>query len=507
MLETRVCRSQRRPLRVVVLCGVVLAMVLLVNQAVSVSAEEAVAETVIFDDLLNRPQIEMDDAQRMCGRYAMFLWLQITGHAVDYASVERGVPVGESGTSLEQMELASQEWASGMKAVSATAAALKRLDSPTIAHIWIDTEAGRQGHYLVLIRVEDERVYLADGANLVADWVPLQRFLQMWSGFLLVPQKPVLNQVGEYFVMISMVCIGMIAISMATRSVRRHARFVRKLTWANVGVALVCPFLLGCGGDVKGVNSLLDAKPVESDRRDTVLRVTRDQADMGTIALGDKAITEFELANVSDRSLTLVLGYPTCNCLEAKLEKDILFPGEVTSLRMHLGAAGHQSGPRAASVTLSAIDTEDTTSSKPPVWRFLVSGMLEGMKIQSYTLRYPANGRLPEAAPLRCAIFAEPTAKPEAVRILETYIDDNDTGLEFGKPVMDEPELRPNMVRFGAEIPIQLDATIPPRTGRHHVTIVYEIDGKRGTASGVFNVIPSQVKNETGEKDASSAAE
>jgi predicted double-glycine peptidase len=422
-----------------------------------------------------RDQVQdLSDARRDCGRHCLYIWLSLTGREITWSAVRDQVLVSDDGSSLADLVRASANWRPALRAIRATPDDLRQIPLPAIAHLWLNEEGQRVGHYVVLLRVDSDSVCVADGTTSFVGRSALADFLRVWSGYLLVTSDTTGIWLERAVFMINLVLLAALA-----RSITKRARSSHR-SWACLAI-LAAIMISSCNKIRERDHSAGAAASSQSlvANRENVLAVPVTDKDLGVVELGGAAKASFTVENVSNSPLSLTLGDPSCSCASATLSRQSISPGERAEVTMVVSTA-HETGPQVASVTLGSVQPEH-------VWRFLVRVLLEGLELDPYTLRLPdSTTTTPGPDPLTGRLIVGKSDKQ--VEILRTTVV-GAAGLKLQKAELLEKEEFPRFCRYSIKIPVSLATDARPQNGTYRVRVTFRIDDKMGEAATFIHVI------------------
>jgi len=260
-------------------------------------------------------------------------------------------------------------------------------------------------------------------------------------------------------------------------------------------IALIGMLLIsGCR---KSADAVPDIPKVAADSKaeENLLSIPITQKDVGLIELGKVAKATFSVANLSQHELKLKLGAPSCNCANVELSKDRLAPGESAELTMIISSVG-ESGPQAASVTLSTVPTGR-------VWTIISRAILEGLEWDDYVLRLPLpENKAKEKGKAQLEKRELPAVRgrltigrqKKQVEILRTVLEPapgkGTPGIEFGEPRLSRREDFEEFSRYWVELPVHRVTGSPLQKGKYRFRVTFRIDDKLGETGGNILIVP-----------------
>lgn len=117
-----------------------------------------------------------------CGPNCLYAYLALHGRPTTLEAISSKVPLGVEGATMADLKRAANSLGVTSRIVKATASGLASSPLPAIAHLH-----SRRGHYVVVLRVGSSEVTTMDMSSGVITSLPSDRFLEMWSGHLLIP--------------------------------------------------------------------------------------------------------------------------------------------------------------------------------------------------------------------------------------------------------------------------------------------------------------------------------
>ena len=120
---------------------------------------------------------------RRCGINCLYAYLTIHGSPTPIEVLIKTVPIGERGSNLKDLKDASRIGRFESSVVKATPRSIETLSLPAIAHL-----NSREGHFLLVLRVDNDNITVADMTTGEVETKPLGSFARDWSGYMLVPK-------------------------------------------------------------------------------------------------------------------------------------------------------------------------------------------------------------------------------------------------------------------------------------------------------------------------------
>jgi peptidase C39-like protein/uncharacterized protein DUF1573 len=442
-------------------------------------------------------RIDPEETERACGRRSLYVLLRLIGCQLDYKDLSR-VPVNERGSSMADLVDAAKAWGCRLETKQGDLSSLVNAKLPLIAHIWLDRRQRSLGHYVVVVRQQAGRIYYVDattGRNVLSS--SLQQFNDAWSGYVIVP----VNNMD--FWLVFWTAINVLAVALAAFWLRAVHRLGRRSALAAAAFLGVLAPMGGCAPESRGVApdstagppSVANAKDSEKQGPRALATSVRFR-DLGTVPPGTEAKAVFTLTNISTKPVELSLGQPTCGCVAMRLDDPVIAPGRSTCLSMILSSvAGTEAGPREASLQVGLVGSSEQYS-------FTVRGILEGLKVDPYTIKIPSKleGFAPD--PIEGEfIIEDATAKASAIKDVRLVEESGDGSLagafSVGTPRLGEETRMPQFKVRRFSIPVSLREHALPKSGSMRLRVSYQIGGVISEYSTPARVFPkAEVRSE-----------
>ena len=130
---------------------------------------------------------EVCDKLYACGVNSLYLFLNLHEHQTDFETLKSKVAIGENGTSLYDLQNVAATLGFPVETVRCSYSSLCSLSMPVIA--WINRNPGEPhesviGHFIVLIRANDEGVVYLDGTSGEQSAMTQTYFVEQWNGMI-----------------------------------------------------------------------------------------------------------------------------------------------------------------------------------------------------------------------------------------------------------------------------------------------------------------------------------
>lgn len=172
------------------------------------AADAAVPDPIPIEFRLERPW----QSGPQCGGTACFVLLRMLNVDCDFEAVTRCVPTGQKGASLTDLKTALAAWGVSAEVVRTTPDGLRQVEFPCIVHQAFD-DLPERGHFFVLCGRSGEKLAAIDGTSSAFFYLDPDVFERSWSGYLLIPKKPVgdtvLRSLLYGLVLATVVCLVM----------------------------------------------------------------------------------------------------------------------------------------------------------------------------------------------------------------------------------------------------------------------------------------------------------
>jgi hypothetical protein len=410
--------------------------------------------------------IDVRKADQCCGQRSLYTWLRLVGTQVTFDQVAARVPVTDEGTSLAELQHASEYWSAGLTAVRATLNELDRIPLPAIAHIWLNQRSNDpKGHYLVLLSISSESVAYADSATSKVDKMSRQTFASIWSGYLLVRKDAYADWMRRIsvFIVIMSLCLC-VALWMRRGAIGSRVKLASLL--------LLMPAVLGCRPTSADNSSFPGTSARSSSVAPLIINTSARSRDLGFIRVGHEARASFAISNVSNQRLKLHLGRASCACIRATLSKDVIEPRESAELVLLLSSSDSVAGSRQGGVMLGT--SADATS-----YLFEAKGIVEGMNTHPYAMRLPTDTTSFTPDPIVGEIILSPDHSEASVTISDVTVarenGESADPIDLQTPELFSLEKFPYYARLRFRIPVVLKAGRQPAVGQYSIRITYHI--------------------------------
>ena len=292
-----------------------------------------------------------------CGVASACMLARLLGREIDYRDAVAAIPIEGGGSSLLALQQGLQTMGLSAAILKAQPAELDRMAMPVIAHLLPRHETNNSvGHFLLVLHVDDHFVrYIEPSYAASIETVPRNQFLRCWSGYLVAadPPKTLSAQCIDFALWGAIATSIAIALLPVGRSILGFLRGTRK-QWAVFVVGASCASQ-GCVALRPNLGeSLRVSERLPETQQMPGLVAWNTEADLGALPRNGSAEGLFRIENLSDAQVHLHLGSPTCRCSQARIDKEILKPGESTNVRMLMRSRPLQAGPVDARVYVAA---------------------------------------------------------------------------------------------------------------------------------------------------------
>ncbi|HEV3298385.1 MAG TPA: cysteine peptidase family C39 domain-containing protein [Planctomycetaceae bacterium] len=298
-----------------------------------------------------------------CGVACGYMLARLRGRHINYSDAVSAIAIENGGTSLLALQEGLRRLGVATTSLKATPRDLDRIAMPVIAHMLPRRETSSAvGHFLLVLRVDDHSVrYVEPNYAASIETVPRNQFLRCWSGYLVAPTPhKAVFETSFKFALCTLFAIVLTILLGVFPHVRWYAR--RRPKNCKLRAMLLLVGLVGASSLTTGCATMRPSSHVPPDvslsRPQTEdpsrLVVWSTEADLGALPRDGVAEAIFRIENQGDSQVCLHLGMPTCRCSEARLERDVLKPGESTNVCMMMRSRPHQAGPAEARVYVEA---------------------------------------------------------------------------------------------------------------------------------------------------------
>jgi len=119
---------------------------------------------------------------RQCGPNCLYAYLALHGKSTTLDAIAARVLVGNDGANMADLRKAASGLGLPSRVVKSSVDRLGDWQLPAIAHLHT-----RSGHFVLLLQATPESVTIGDMNNGQINTIVLDRFSELWSGYLLVP--------------------------------------------------------------------------------------------------------------------------------------------------------------------------------------------------------------------------------------------------------------------------------------------------------------------------------
>jgi hypothetical protein len=135
-------------------------------------------------------QGEIWRSNHLCGQNCLYVMLRMMGIRTDYSRVTESLSDQLADISLTDLERIGRRNGLGCVMGRGDRRALEELPKPVITHFEPDRpDTEMSGHYVLVLRSDQDRVVFLDGTTAVIEEMPWRDFLRRWSGYMIyVPE-------------------------------------------------------------------------------------------------------------------------------------------------------------------------------------------------------------------------------------------------------------------------------------------------------------------------------
>lgn len=141
------------------------------------------------DSLVRLSNSESWRIPKNCGPNSLYAYLKLHGCDGSMRQILNLATPDEKGTSMQTLCDAANQLGVPSKIVEMPRLEAGNIKMPVIAHL----SGTRLGHFVVVLRVNADRIVTADLVNCTIQEESISAFKRNWSGFLLVPKQTVLG--------------------------------------------------------------------------------------------------------------------------------------------------------------------------------------------------------------------------------------------------------------------------------------------------------------------------
>jgi hypothetical protein len=295
-----------------------------------------------------------------CGVACGYMLARFLGRDVDYDDAVAAIPVENHGTSLLALQNGLQRLGVSSSVIKAAPQELDRMRMPVIAHVFPRRETRNSvGHFLLLLETDGRSVrYIEPNYAAAIVTLPRNQFVRSWSGYLVVP-APKESRAERFFEIIlwgafaATISIGVAPVGRAIVARSEWSKVARRL-FSLGAVMVACVWISGCSRSETAGNLELEAAAASEMPKMPRPIAWNTDVDLGALPRGGAADALFRIENQGNAPLSLHLGAPSCRCSEARLEREIVAPGESTNVHMVMRSRPRQAGPANAQVCVEA---------------------------------------------------------------------------------------------------------------------------------------------------------
>lgn len=417
------------------------------------------------------PLVELFDAAntlKECGARSLHVMLALNanGRRPPYSQLRSELGEGADGTSPGRMVAVANRWGLELETVYAPPESIHSFPLPAIVHLWLTPEKSADGHYVVLLDVNETDVTFVETA-LSARLRRMSRaeFGRFASGYALTKKRP-----SSLWMNLGLGATLATAYLFFVASTSRQKLLPMTLLVAGIGAGLP-----GCGSQT------VEQPPyIPSPKRASPLVSAVTAHDIGVVGPQSQVPATFTVSNSSSRAVDIRVVQTSCACVNATVDDPTLGPGASTVVRTKIHAEETSlPGPLAVEVRVAAIDTVGDGG----VLVLKLFGVVRGLRTERVFLRVPASlqGWAPE--PIRGEFYLDrQVAGNAAIEIAEVgWIGRNaPQGIAFGDPVISECLDRGDHSVRRVVIPLTVESTARPPSGEYHAVIRYRAGAEEG---------------------------
>lgn len=396
--------------------------------------------------LVSKEQPESND----CGVKCLSLYLRMMGYGFDSEQIREQCHLPEDGLTLEELRIASAFFGVTLEGVYANGDELSRLPMPSIALLEGDSTSGGIGHYVVVIKLDNDNVVVADPRYESLITISRDAFQRLSSGRFLVRQS-LESQLRTFgFCLALLATIAMVISAWRKVSARRQISKVANLL-------IVFALFAGCSED---------RSPAKKYVAKHVLEVDQDEVVLGRVVTDQPRQIEFRVTNRSSEGLSIELA-KSCGCLSARLDPPhSLAPNQSAKVLVEIDPRG-KSGAFTETVYLRPVEVGEQRELR-------IHGTVDGVWLELNRLTLHASAESDSKIELNGFVSAKTTQR----RLLSA-----DLGLEG--VVVDIDALREQFVPtnqngapFVWTVPLVAKGNAwKSQLGTHRGFLTYELDG------------------------------
>jgi hypothetical protein len=412
---------------------------------------------------IERP-VKVSETIQECGARSLFVLLALGGSPckVEYSELVNELDGNGSGSTFGEIANVACRRGVDLGLSYVQRESLHSLALPAIVHMWLSPDRKQDGHYVVLLRVEDASVTFVETRVATAvRKMSKSRFLQLFSGYALTKQRPAWRwaRLGTGLLLAGAYGITLV---MLRSDNRRSARAL--VVWC------LLLFTSGCGGD------RLSAPPYSGPALPRSPLVAVDKwHEVGLILAGSQVSSVFTVSNPTLKSLQLKVVHASCGCVHASIAEPSLGPGGSTTVVVEIdSSATLRPGPLLEEIHVVAegVGVEDNR---------LILGTratVQGWLPNNFVVRVPScidGWQPPHLRGELC--FESASSRDDKVELIgvDWAAESSPGGLILGTPMLECPKDHGNHSRQRLEIPLVCRSNVRPMTGEYGVAIDYRI--------------------------------
>lgn len=138
-------------------------------------------------------QVDLWRTSERCGVNSAYAFLKMQNKDVAYGTLVSKIPIGPKGSTIGDVASCINDYGVLVDVVKCTPSALNAIHMPVIAHTFPEYASeyslSQRGHFIVLLKVDEQFVVFLDGTTAVIREVSYDRFISEWSGHLIIRKQ------------------------------------------------------------------------------------------------------------------------------------------------------------------------------------------------------------------------------------------------------------------------------------------------------------------------------